>query len=131
MKTCGKDATGRRTYAFLTFAQLNAASQRLASQQAKMQAFKMSHMESLPEQAQANMQTIGQIQSAMPEPNEDALAQGNQQRVYLQSVLNVKQNGNSSQAITAPPPATPLPVELSQKQQELRGIAEITQNIPM
>ena len=106
-------------YAFLT-SQLNAASQRLASQQAKMQAFKMSHMESLPEQAQANMQTIGQIQSAM-QTNEDALAQGNQQRVYLQSVLNVKQNGNSSQAITAPPPATPLQVELSQKQQELRA----------
>ena len=106
-------------YAFLT-SQLNAASQRLAGQQAKMQAFKMSHMESLPEQAQANMQTIGQIQSAL-QTNEDALAQANQQRVYLQSVLNVKQNGNSGQAITAPPPATPLQVELNQKQQELRA----------
>ncbi len=104
-------------YAFLT-SQLNAASQRLAAQQAKMQAFKMSHVESLPEQAQASMQTISQIQSAL-QTNEDVLTQADKQRVYLQSVLNVKQNG--SQGTAAPPPATPLQIELSQKQQELRA----------
>jgi polysaccharide chain length determinant protein (PEP-CTERM system associated) len=114
----GRDRT-QGAYSFLT-SQLNAASQRMASQQEKMQAFKMSHVESLPEQAQANMQTINQIQAAL-QTNEDALAQANQQRVYLQSVLNVKPNGNSGQAVSAPPPATPLQVELNQKQLELRA----------
>ncbi len=105
-------------YAFLT-SQLDAASQRLSAQQAKIQAFKMSHLDSLPEQAQANMQMISQIQSVL-QANEDALAQANQQRVYLQSVLNVKQNGD--QGVSAPPPpSTPLQIELAQKQQELRA----------
>ncbi len=112
----GRDKT-QGAYTFLT-SQLNAASQRLSAQQAKIQAFKMSHVESLPEQAQANVQTISQIQSAM-QTNEDSLTQANQQRVYLQSVLNVKQNG--SQGVSAPPPATPLQIELNQKQQELRA----------
>jgi polysaccharide biosynthesis transport protein len=104
-------------YAFLT-SQLAAASQRLTAQQAKIQAFKMSHPDSLPEQAQTNMQAITQIQSTL-QTNEDALTQANQQRVYLQSVLNVKQNG--SQGVSAPAPATPLQIELGQKQQELRA----------
>ncbi len=107
----------QEAYAFLT-SQLNAAAERLTAQQAKIQAFKMSHLDSLPEQAQANMQMISQTQAAL-QTNEDALTQANQQRVYLQSVLNVKQNGD--QGISAPPPATPLQVELAQKQQELRA----------
>ncbi len=104
-------------YAFLT-SQLNVASQRLSAQQAKIQAFKMSHLDNLPEQAQANMQTISQIQAAL-QTNEDALTQANQQRVYLQSVLNVKQNGD--QGVSTLPSATPLQIELGQKQQELRA----------
>jgi polysaccharide chain length determinant protein (PEP-CTERM system associated) len=105
-------------YTFLT-SQLNAASQRLSAQQAKIQGFKMSHLNSLPEQAQANMQTISQIQATL-QTNEDALAQANQQRVYLQSVLNVKQNGDQG-VVAAPPGATPLQLEMAQKQQELRA----------
>jgi len=105
------------TYAFLT-SQLNAAGQQLGAQQAKIQAFKSSHLEGLPEQAQANLQMISQTQSAV-QTNEDAITQANQQRVYLQSVLNVKQSGD--QGVSAPPPATPLQLELAQKQQELRS----------
>ena len=108
-------ARSQDTYAFLS-SQVNEAAQRLSAQQAKIEAFKTSHPDSLPEQAQANMQMISQTQAAM-QTNEDAINQGNQQRVYLQSVLNVKQNGD--QGMSAPPPATPLEVELAQKQQEL------------
>ena len=104
-------------YDFLT-AQLNAAGQQLAAQRAKIQAFKASHVSSLPEQAQANMEMISQVQAAM-QNNEDALTQANQQRVYLQSVLNVKSNGDKG--VAAPPPATPLQLELAEKQQELRA----------
>jgi polysaccharide chain length determinant protein (PEP-CTERM system associated) len=105
-------------YTFLT-SQLNAASQRLNAQQAKIQTFKMSHLNSLPEQAQANMQTISQIEATL-QTNEDALSQANQKRVYLQSVLNVKQNGDQG-VVSAPPAATPLQLELAQMQQDLRA----------
>ena len=102
---------------FLT-TQVAAAGQQLAAEQAKIQAFRSSHANSLPEQAQADMQMIGQYQQAM-QTNQDALTQANQQRVYLQSLLNVKPNGD--QGASAPPPATPLQLELAQKQQELRA----------
>jgi polysaccharide chain length determinant protein (PEP-CTERM system associated) len=116
-------AGGRRrsqvAYAFLT-SQLNVAGQRLAAQQAKIQAFRSAHAGSLPEQAQADMQTINQYQTAM-QANQDALTQANQQRVYLESLLNVKPNGGEGSSAPAPPPATPLQIELAQKQQELRA----------
>ncbi|MGC1870116.1 MAG: hypothetical protein WA700_04090 [Acidobacteriaceae bacterium] len=106
-------------YAFLT-SQLNAAGERLAAQQAKIQAYRSSHAGSLPEQAQADMQAINQYQTAM-QTNQDALTQANQQRVYLESLLNVKQNGIEGSTIPAPPPPTALQIELAQKQQELRA----------
>ncbi|MEO6965994.1 MAG: Wzz/FepE/Etk N-terminal domain-containing protein, partial [Acidobacteriaceae bacterium] len=103
------------TYAFFT-TQLNAEGEQLAAQQAKIQAFKSAHLGGLPEQAQANLQMATQIQAAM-QTNEDAMTQANQQRVYLRSVLNVKQTG--SQAVEAPAPATLLQLELAKKQQQL------------
>jgi uncharacterized protein involved in exopolysaccharide biosynthesis len=74
----------------------------------------------LPEQAQADMQMVNQYQGAM-QANQDALTQANQQRVYLESLLNVKPNGGSGATAAAPPPATPLQIELAQKQKELRA----------
>lgn len=102
---------------FLT-AQLAEAAQRLSAQQARIQAFKAAHISSLPEQAQANLQLISQYQSAL-QANADSLDQANQQRVYLQSVLNVNPNGD--QGADAPSQATPLQLELAQKQEELRA----------
>jgi polysaccharide chain length determinant protein (PEP-CTERM system associated) len=104
---------------FLT-TQVAQAGQQLAAEQAKIQAFRSAHAGSLPEQAQANMQLINQYQTAM-QANQDALTQGNQQRVYLESLLNVKPNGGEGTSAAAPPPATPLQIELAQKQQELRA----------
>lgn len=100
---------------FLT-SQVAAAGQQLAAEQAKIQAFRSLHAGSLPEQAQADLQRINQYQQAI-QTNQDALTQANQQRVYLESLLNVKQNG--AQGAAAPPPATPLELELAQKQKEL------------
>jgi polysaccharide chain length determinant protein (PEP-CTERM system associated) len=104
---------------FLT-TQVNQAAQQLAAEQAKIQAYRSAHAGSLPEQAQADMQLISQYQTAM-QANQDAMTQGNQQRVYLESLLNVKPNGSSGVSAAAPPPATPLQIELAQKQQELRA----------
>ena len=104
---------------FLT-TQVAEAGRQLATEQAKMQAFRSAHAGSLPEQAQADMQLVNQYQSAM-QANQDALTQANQQRVYLESLLNVKPNGGEGSSAPAPPPATPLQIELAQKQQELRA----------
>jgi succinoglycan biosynthesis transport protein ExoP len=103
---------------FLT-TQVTEAGKQLAAEQAKIQAFRSAHAGSLPEQAQADMQLVNQYQTAM-QANQDALTQGNQQRVYLESLLNVKPNGGEGSSAPAPPPATPLQIELAQKQQELR-----------
>lgn len=104
-------------YAFLT-SQLGEAGQRLALQQAKIEAFRDAHPQGLPEQAQANLQLINQFQQAL-QTNQDALTQANQQRVYLESLLNVKQNGE--QGTSAPSPATPLQMELAQDEEDLRA----------
>ncbi len=105
------------TEAFLK-TQVAQAAQQLAAQQGKIQEFKNAHLGSLPEQAQANMQTIGQYQADL-QANSAAIDQDNQQRVYLQSVLNVQPNGDQGEA--APPPATPLQIELVQKETELQA----------
>ncbi|MGO8719742.1 MAG: hypothetical protein ACLQMO_11050 [Acidobacteriaceae bacterium] len=103
---------------FLT-SQVASAGQQLAAEQGKIQAFRSAHPGSLPEQAQADLQLVNQYQQAM-QTNQDALTQANQQRVYLESLLNVKQNG--AQSVSAPPPAaTPLELELAQKQKELHA----------
>lgn len=109
-------AQARGADSFLT-SQVATAGQQLAAEQAKIQAFRSAHVGSLPEQAQADLQMISQIQQAM-QTNQDALTQANQQRVYLESLLNVKPNGAKNAA--APPPASPLEMELAQKQKELR-----------
>jgi uncharacterized protein involved in exopolysaccharide biosynthesis len=66
------------------------------------------------------MQMVNQYQAAM-QANQDSLTQANQQHVYLESLLNVKPNGGEGSSAPAPPPATPLQIELAQKQQELRA----------
>lgn len=106
------------TDAFLR-TQVAAAAQQLAAQQAKIQAFKNAHMGSLPEQAQANLAMINQYQTQL-QANESALDQDNQQRVYLQSVLNVSPATGDSNA-SAPVAATPLQIELASKQAELHA----------
>lgn len=100
--------------------QVAQAAQQLTAQQAKIQAFKLAHFGSLPEQAQANLQVISQYRNEL-QTNSAAIDQDNQQLVYLRSVLNV--NPKSGPAETAPVPVapTPLQMELAQKQVELRA----------
>jgi succinoglycan biosynthesis transport protein ExoP len=106
------------TDSFLS-AQVAAAGQQLATQQAKIQAFKNAHLGSLPEQAQANLGMIAQYQTQL-QSNSAALDQDNQQRVYLQSVLNVSP-GTAQNSAAAPEAMTPLEIELAQKQSELHA----------
>lgn len=106
------------TDAFLQ-AQVQQAQQQLAQEQEKIQAFKNAHLGSLPEQAQANMSLIAQYQSNM-QANSSAIDQANQQRIYLESVLNVAPSGTSG-ATAAPAALSPLQVELAEKESELHA----------
>ncbi|MGC1781691.1 MAG: Wzz/FepE/Etk N-terminal domain-containing protein [Acidobacteriaceae bacterium] len=103
--------------AFLN-SQVAQAGQQLAAQQAKIQAFKNAHLGSLPEQAQVNLQLIGQYENDL-QTNNAAVDQDNRQLVYLQSVLNV--NPKSGPAGKAAAPPTPLQIELAQDQAQLRA----------
>ncbi len=98
-------------------AQVAEAGQKLAAQQARIQAFKEAHLGSLPEQAAANIQMVGQYQAQL-QTNSAAIEQDNQQRVYLESVLNVNPNGDQGETPVQP---SPLQVELAQKQAELHA----------
>lgn len=112
-----RDQQAQGANAFIT-SQLNQAREQLAVQDAKIRAFKDAHLGSLPEQDQANLQMIGQYQSLL-QANSEAIDRANQQRVYLQSVLNVKTGGSPN----APAPARPtaMQVELAQDQAELNA----------
>lgn len=98
-------------------AQVAEAQQRLAAQQARIQAFKDAHLGSLPEQAQATLEMVNQYQSEL-QANNAAIDQDNQERVALQSALNVNPNGGPGEAGE---PATPLQIEMAEKQAELQA----------
>lgn len=106
------------TDAFLS-QQVQEAAQRLAAMQARVQAFKDAHLGSLPEQAQANLGLISQYQTAL-QTNSAAIDQANQQKVYLESVLNVTPTTDAKGSV-APNVPSPLEVELAQKQAQLHA----------
>lgn len=58
----------------------------LDQQEADIRRFKSEHMGSLPEQQNANLQLISQLQ-ALLQTNNDALSRADQQRIYLESML--------------------------------------------
>lgn len=99
--------------------QVQEAAQQLAAMQAKVQAFKDAHLGSLPEQAQANLGLINQYQTAL-QTNSSAIDQANQQKVYLESVLNMSPTAGAN-AGAAPNVPTALEMDLAQKQAELHA----------
>jgi len=66
--------------------ELNKAAQKLQQQETAIRAFKARHIGSLPEQQQANLQVLGQLQGLL-QANSDALSRAQQQKTYLESVL--------------------------------------------
>jgi polysaccharide biosynthesis transport protein len=67
--------------------QLETARQNLAAQEAKIQTFKGQHVGELPTQLGSNLQILGGLQSQL-QAEEEALNSANQQRVYLETLLN-------------------------------------------
>lgn len=112
-----QDAQGAVSFLASQVAQ---AGQQLAAQQQKVQAFKTSHLSSLPEGVAANLQMIGQYQANL-QANRAAIDQDNQRRVYLESVLNVKPGGGGKNGTATPVPPSPLEIQLAQDQAQLRA----------
>lgn len=67
--------------------QLETASQSLANQEAKIRAFKGAHVGELPSQQASNLQILSGLQSQLTN-EQDALNTAQQQRVYLQTLIN-------------------------------------------
>jgi polysaccharide chain length determinant protein (PEP-CTERM system associated) len=99
------DAEGTEQFISAQLAQSRA---QLATQDEKIRAFKAAHLGELPEQETANLAMIGEYQS-LAQQNSDAIDRANQQKVYLQSMLNV--SGGQKLPASAPPP-TPLQLQL-------------------
>lgn len=97
--------------------ELEKSREALKEQEAKISAFKAAHFGSLPEQEASNLQLIGQLQS-LAEANSQAIDRATQQRVYLQSMLNINGNGDKSEIAR---PLSPAQVELQAKQAQLNA----------
>lgn len=95
--------------------QLVKARAQLAIQDQKIRNFKAAHLGSLPEQEAANLTMIGEYQS-LTQQNSEAIDRANQQKVYLQSMLNM--NGNQNAPELAAPP-TPLQLQLQAAENQL------------
>lgn len=76
--------------------ELNKASQKLQEQENIIRAFKARNMGSLPEQQQANLQVLGQLQGLL-QANSDVISRAQQQKTYLESLLEAVSS-------KAPPP---------------------------
>lgn len=97
--------------------ELEKAREALQEQEEKIRLFKLSHMGSLPEQQQTNLSLLSQYQG-MLQTNSEAIARNQQQKTYLESLIQASdKNSNSGNAAVAVP--TPLQTELSAKKLEL------------
>jgi uncharacterized protein involved in exopolysaccharide biosynthesis len=110
-----RDAQAQGTSQFIED-EMKKARTALDQQEAKIRDFKAAHMGSLPEQEASNLSLIGQFQSLL-QANTDAIAAASQQKVYLQSMLNISEGDRTQQRVVAP--RSPLDLQLEKKREEL------------
>ncbi len=75
--------------------ELNKAAQTLKEQEDKIRAFKARNIGSLPEQQTANLQVLGQFQGLL-QANSDAIGRAQQQKTYLESLLESMEKRGTS-----------------------------------
>lgn len=97
--------------------QLVQAREQLMLQDRKIREFKAAHLGELPEQETANLAMIGEYQS-VAQQNSEAIDRANQQKVYLQSMLNMN-GGHSAPPLAAP--LTPLQQQLQTAETQLNA----------
>lgn len=88
----------------------------LAAQDAKIRDFKATHLGSLPEQESANLAMIGEYQG-LAQSNSEAIDRANQQRVYLQSMLDADRAAKQQSGSTTT--LTPLQLQLQTAENQL------------
>jgi len=88
LKTRQDQATN--TASFLS-SQLESVKEKLSEQEARLKDFKMQHLGELPEQQQTNMAILGALQTQL-QNIVSSRARAQQQRVYLESLLNGYRN---------------------------------------
>ena len=97
--------------------ELNKASATLQEQEEKIRAFKARNIGSLPEQQQANLQVLGQLQGLL-QANSDAIGRAQQEKTYLDSLLETVTKR------TPPPPKPGFQAELDNRRAELVAAEE-------
>ena len=97
--------------------ELNKAAQALQVQEDKIRAFKARNLGSLPEQQQANLQVLGQLQGLL-QANSDAIGRAQQQKTYLESLLGAMEK----RAVQPPKPG--FQAELDNRRAELVAVEE-------
>jgi polysaccharide biosynthesis transport protein len=112
-------AAATDTHEFLS-QELAKAKTALDQQEQQLQAFKTAHLGTLPEQETANLTLISQYQS-MLQANSEAIDRANQQRVYLESMLNID-NGPKHKTVAAP---TQLELQLQAKEDQLTAARQV------
>ena len=112
IKERDQDAEG--TELFIKNQLINAREQ-LAIQDQKIREFKAAHLGALPEQEASNLAMIGEYQS-LAQQNSEAIDRATQQRVYLQSMLNMN-GGQKAPSVAAP--LTPLQQQLQAAETQL------------
>lgn len=109
-----RDQQAQGTSQFIE-SQLEKAKADLAVQEQKIKDFKAAHLGTLPEQESSNLSLIGQYQT-LSQQNSDAIDRANQQKVYLQSMLNIN-TGDKPGTMRAA--VSPLELQLQKKREEL------------
>ena len=111
LKSRARQATN--TTSFL-HEQLEATKAKLTAQEQKLKDFKMEYLGTLPQQEQGNLAILASMQAQL-QHTDDSLNRAQQQKVYLESMLDgyrrlASQSASlaSSQASPAAPPVTPL-----------------------
>lgn len=109
-----RDQQAQGTHQFLTD-ELQKSKAQLDAQEEKIRAFKSAHLGSLPEQENSNLSLISEYQN-MAQANSEAIDRANQERVYLESMLNIDSGGKGAAVAQI---MSPTDVELQQKRTEL------------
>ena len=104
--------------------QLEQARQNLASQEERLRDFKARYLGELPEQLQTNIQILSGLQARLQAATE-ALDQANQQKLYLESLLNQYKTLRSQLAVRSGDSGTSAPTldeQIERLRTELAGL---------
>lgn len=104
--------------------QLQSARENLGQQEQRLREFKSRYLGELPEQLQGNLQILSGLQSRLQAATE-ALNQGEQQKLYLDSLLSQYRpvRGSPNEGVSAPPSLPLVEQQLEQLKNQLTDLS--------